>query len=354
MHNKDSLSHLNQLMNRRSFLKTSALLTLGIMSGTALEASAESLRFNSTMYKVSNTRLGIGTFVSITLIHDSQDQAEEAIELTFEEIDRLVAIMNRFDGKTALSELNLNGMVNSAPPELIDVIKTALYYNRLSGGLFDITVKPVLDLFMKKLGRDKKEYPDESQLCELLPLIGSEKVLMAGNTVSFREKGMGITLDGIAKGYIVDKAAAILNDQGISNYMIAAGGEIRTRGTKSDRTPWKIAIQDPQKANKYPDIIAMTEGSISTSGNYEVYFDQEKMFHHIVDPSSGRSPLFCESVSVIANSNTAADALATAAFVMGAVGGIEFINSIPGCECLMVKKGGSISRSTGWKSTVTL
>jgi len=345
------LSKIHRVMNRRSFLKLSGVLGLGLASASILPVSAEAVRFNRKMYKVSKTKLAMGTFVSMTLIHPSKDKAQEAMALAFEEIDRLTRLMSRFDSATAVAQLNREGFLKDVPPEMAKVVASALDYHRLSNGAFDISVKPVVDLFKERFAGRKTTPPSDKELKQVLKLVGSDKIELAGHTIRFRRPGMGITLDGIAKGYFVDRASKILVNHKIDNHLINAGGDIRTMGVRSDKKPWSVAIQDPQKKKKYPDIIYMTNGAIATSGNYEVYFDREKMFHHIVNPTTGLSPELSTSVSVLAKTAMDADALSTSVFVMNPIVGTRFIDSIPKCESLVVAKGGKIFKSTHWKST---
>ena len=110
------------------------------------------------------------------------------------------------------------------------------------------------------------------------------------------------------------------------------------------------AIQDPLKRKSYPDVVQMKDGAIATSGNYEVYFDQEKMFHHIVDPKTGFSPHLSTSVSIMASTTMEADALSTSVFVMGPEQGTRFINALSTCQSLIISKNGTLSKSKGWKS----
>ncbi len=338
-------------IDRRSFLKISGLMGLGLASAGIIPVSrAETVRFNNRLYKVSRTRLAMGTFVSMTLIHDSRDKAEEAMGMAFEEIDRLTGLMNRFDDGTAVGQLNREGLLKGIPPEVAEVVDRALTYYRLSHGTFDISVKPVVDLFRVKLARGKNTVPTDTELKEVLGRIGSDKIELNGRVIRFKTPGMGITLDGIAKGYIVDKASRILVDHNIENHLINAGGDIKARGVRKDKRPWTVAIQDPQKKRAYPDIIHLTDGAVATSGDYEVYFDREKMFHHIVDPRTGLSPYMSTSVSVIAPTTMEADALSTSVFVMKPSRGTRFINSLPQCESLVITRGNSKIKSSGWKS----
>lgn len=339
--------------DRRSFLKLAGLLGVGLASGGILPAAAEAVKFNRRMYKVSRTRLAMGTFVSMTLIHPSREQAEEAIGAACIEMDRLSGSLSRFDQSTAVGRLNSDGRLKDAPPELGAVVSKALKYYHLSRGAFDITVKPVVDLYKASFAGQQKSPPGEKALREAVTLVGGDKLRVNGRAIGFQRPGMGITLDGIAKGYIVDRAAQVLAGLGVENFLINAGGDIRTRGARQDRKPWRVAVQDPRKKQRYPDIIEMNAGAVATSGNYEVYFDRQKMFHHIVDPRDGLSPALSASVSVRARTALDADALSTTVFVMDPAPGTRFINSLPLCESLVVDKKGQPHASAGWQSAAT-
>ncbi len=350
MEKKDPLSQTHETMNRRAFLKLSGLLGLGLTSASILPVTAEAVRFNPKLYKVSKTNLAMGTFVSMTLFHPSRDRAEKAMGHAFEEIDRLTGLMNRFDEATAVAQLNSEGFLKDDPPEVAEVVAKALDYYRLSHGNFDISVKPIVDLFKKNLAERKTAVPSNTELENALRLVGSDNIELKGSAIRLKKPGVGITLDGIAKGYIVDRASKILADHQVKDHLVNAGGDIRTMVSRQDMKPWTVAIQDPQKKRQYPDTIHMTDGAIATSGNYEVYFDQEKMFHHIVNPKTGLSPEMNTSVSVLADTAMDADALSTSVFVMKPAVGARFIDSVFGCECLVMAKGGKIFKTSGWAS----
>ncbi|MBW1849916.1 MAG: FAD:protein FMN transferase [Deltaproteobacteria bacterium] len=353
MKNHIPSSQKHEIMNRRAFLKLSGLLGLGLTSTSILPVTAEAVKFNNKTYKVSETRVAMGTFVSMTLFNPSRDKAEEAMGHAFEEIDRLTGLLNRFDHKTALAQLNNEGFLNDVPTEVAEVVARALDYYRISSGTFDISVKPVIDLFKRNFAERKNALPDRTELDNALKLVGSDKIELKGRTIRFKKPGVGITLDGIAKGYIVDRASKTIADHQVKDHLINAGGDIRTNGSSQGKKPWTVAIQDPQKNRHYPDIIHMTDGAIATSGNYEIYFDREKMFHHIVDPKTGMSPEVSSSVSVLADTAMNADALSTSVFVMKPAVGIRFIDSIPGCECLVMSRAGKIFKSPGWTFLAT-
>jgi len=333
---------------RRSFLKLSGLLGLGAASAALLPAEkAEAFLFNKKEYKVTKTRLSMGTFVAMTAIHSSKDEAEQAIGLAFEEIDRLNAMLTHYEKSSPIGSLNGSGKLENAPKEVSDLIARSLYYNQETGGAFDITVKPLIDLYKSSFANDVK--PTDAEIERTLKLVGTHNMRYQNGGLMFAKSDMAITLDGIAKGYIVDKASEVLRINGVTNHLINAGGDIRTSGTAVKGKAWTVAVQDPTKSKDYPDIITMKDGAIATSGNYEIYYDKEKLFHHIVDSRTGRSPQLSSSVTVVAPTVMDADALATSVFVMEPGAGVNFINGQPDCECFVIGKKGLISRSTGWQ-----
>jgi thiamine biosynthesis lipoprotein len=168
--------------------------------------------------------------------------------------------------------------------------------------------------------------------------------------VRFEKDGMGVTLDGIAKGHIVDCASRVLSGHGVRDHLINAGGDIRAAGRPSDRPAWRIAVQDPEKRRNYPAVIELNDGAVATSGDYEVYYDREKLFHHVIDPRTGSSPHSASSVSVVSTSVMEADALSTAVFVLAPNDGIRLIDSIDRAECLVLGDDRSY-QSKGWQSS---
>lgn len=336
-------------INRRDFLKISGIVGLGLTTCPIGVPSAEAVKFDRKLYKVSKSGIGMRTIVSITVLNASKDQAEEAIAIAFEEIERLTKLMSRYDASTPVAQLNSEGFLKEAPPELSFVIKKSMYYHRISNGLFDITVKPLLDLFAQSFRDPKRVPPSEEKITELLELVDTELISLNAKTVVLKRGGMGITLDGIAKGLIVDKVVEKLMLKGISHALLNAGGDIRAIGAKGNNRPWKIAIQDPLKKKDYPDVVAITNRSIATSGNYEAFFDQEKIFHHIVNPKTGLSPLTNLSVSVQAPTAMEADALSTTLFVLDPARGTRLIDSLPYCQSLIITRNKKKIKSNGWQ-----
>jgi thiamine biosynthesis lipoprotein len=333
---------------RRSFLKLSGLLGLGAASAALLPAEkAEAFLFGNKEYKVTKTRLAMGTFVAMTAIHSSKDEAEQAIGLAFEEIDRLNSVLTHFETSSAVGTFNAAGKLADPPAEVLELVARSLYFNRETNGAFDITVKPLVDLYKNSFAGDRK--PTDVEIEKVLKHVGSENLHFQSGSLVLSKSDMSITLDGIAKGFIVDKASEVLAANGVHNHLINAGGDIRTSGTADKGRAWTVAIQDPGKSREYPDIITMKDGAIATSGNYEIYYDKEKLFHHIINSHTGQSPHLSSSVTVIAPTVMDADAMATSVFVMEPTSGVQFVNGQADCECFVIGSKGDVSRSRGWQ-----
>jgi thiamine biosynthesis lipoprotein len=345
--------------------KFASLLEMGFQRIEPPPATTASVRIDAHTHKLTQIRPAMGSFVSICALHQSHDLAEHAIGTAFDEMDRLIGLLNRFDTASALSALNDTGRIDDAPAELTDIVGRSLAFGRLTGGAFDITVKPIIDLFRHPVTYAPRTPPDETQLRDALELVGPQHVLVGEHGVRLQRSGMGLTLDGIAKGYVVDGVAATLKAQGASRFLINAGGDIRTGGDRGDESPWTIAVRDPDAVTPswdsdawdgavVPDTIRLADGAVATSGSYEVYFDSERLSHHIVRGGTGCSPNEALSVTVTAPTTMEADALATAVFVLGPAQGTYLIERTRGCECLVIDRHGHQIRSRGWRGNTAL
>jgi len=334
-------------MERRRFLKWMGALGLGL-TPLVWAAPVREKIFGRGLASAAKTRPLMGTFVTVTVLHPSQDKAFEAMEKAFAEMERLIHLLNRHAPDTPVSYLNRVGYLTDIPPEIHEVVGHAERLHRLTHGAFDITVKPILDLLETCFSRNLSA-PSAEEIRMALRRIGVHYLVHQEKEMRFLQEGMGITLDGIAKGYIVDRAVSQLKGQGIQHALVNAGGDILALGGKGDDQPWRIAIQDPRDRNRIVGIIPLREGALATSGDYENFFDPEKKFHHIINPETGLSPQQFSSVSVRTSSLTVADALATAAFIPSLHMAKIFLQSISGAEALWIDQRKVQTRSPGWK-----
>ena len=334
-------------IDRRLFLKTLGLAGMAFTAHPVLAGPLSPVKFSKESYLIRRTKPLMGTFVTITLLDPSREKMEEGMGEAFDEMERLTAVMNRFIDTSFVSELNRTGMLKETFPELTEVLNASRYYYSLTHGAFEITDKPVLDIYADSQNRGKS--PDSGKLHEALRLIGTENILFGSKEIRFKNDGMGITLDGIAKGYIVDKGVEHLKKKGLKHALINAGGDIRAIGGKGEKTPWTVAIRDPFKERGYKTTIPLLNRAVATSGNYEIFFDRDRVFHHIVDPAKGLSPNQSASASIISENAMAADALATSVFVKGPDKGARFISSIAKTEALIIDSANSVTKTSGWK-----
>jgi thiamine biosynthesis lipoprotein len=286
----------------------------------------------------------MGTLVAVTAIHPSQTRAEDAIGRAFDEMERVVALLNRYDSASPLSYLNVEGAIDRPPPELAHVVSLSREYHELSGGAFDVTVQPLVDLFQTG------EEPSDQAVLDVLERVDGSAVTVDPGSIALGGPGMGVTLDGIAKGYVVDVMAHMLRSSGVQDFLINAGGDIRTSGRREDGKVWRVAVQDPEEDDTLPDVLEVPARAVATSGGYEIYFDGERTRHHIVSGESGASPQACLSVTVIAPTALAADALATTVFVLGPERGMTFIDFLPECACLIIDETNRQVMSKRWRS----
>jgi len=252
----------------------------------------------------------MGTFVEVT----SPDR--RAAEIVFAEIKRIERILSKYDPASEVSRLNKNKEVK-AGPELLYVLERSRYFWRATDGAFDVTVAPLVDLW-GFTDRDFRE-PSKKEIQKALAAVGMKKIIFkTGNpVVKFMLPETKIDLGAIAKGYAVDCAVAQLKKQGVTSCLINAGGDIYCLGVKSG-TPWQVAIQDPGKKG-FQGQLALSDKAVATSGDYEQFFSVGgKRYSHILNPRTGY-PVQARvaSVTIVADDCLTADALATAAMVLG-------------------------------------
>ncbi|MEJ2204195.1 MAG: FAD:protein FMN transferase [Gemmatimonadota bacterium] len=306
------------------------------------------LRVGADVFRASGSAASMRTRVSIITIHRSRQQAEEAIGRAFEEMERVVPLLNRHDSASALSTLNERGLLVDPPRPLREVLREAERVHRITRGAFDPTVKPLVDL-LRLRGLQGERLPDGSDLAEARALVDMSALRVAERTVRLEKAEMGVTLDGIAKGYVVDRMAAVLLDHGVRDWLVEAGGDIRVAGRGIGGRPWRIGVQDPA-GGAYPDVTELREGAIATSGGYEDFFSADRTVHHIVDASTATSPYHTASATVTAPTAMLADALATAAVVLAPDRALAFIETLPRCTCLLLDSDGRARPSGRWRT----
>lgn len=342
---KNSLSKVT----RRDFLRTCGVMGFGLAAVVSLPAgAAANICLGRAGIAVTRTLPLMGTFVTITAVHESVDLGEEAVGKAFQEMERLMRVFDRHRGDSAVSVLNCDGRLSGSPPELGEVLERAKSIHELSGGAFDPTVAPLLDVLRGRADEGLSLDIAPGEIADLLALVDATKVGVQDDRITLLRQGMALTFDGIAKGYIVDRASSVLSASGVYDHLVNAGGDIRVSGKKRPGQQWTVAVEDPDKGGRYPDVISLRNGAIATSGSYEASFDRRRFHHHVVTPGTGRSPQSVVSVSILAPTAMEADALATAVMVMEPRAGLALVDSLPGREGFIITAAGAQMSSRHW------
>lgn len=295
----------------------------------------------------TQTRIMLGTFVSISVAHHSKTLAEEAMGRAFDEITQLESQLTRHDSASPLSQLNAAGKLYDAPPTLTLLLDKAQRIHALTSGSFDVTVAPLLDLYRAHQNPKGAIDISSSELQETRALVGTNEVYISLDHVRLGRSGMSLTLDGIAKGFIADRASAVLASYNAINHLINAGGDIRVAGQKAPATPWRVGVENPLHKGSTISSVPLYN-AMATSGCYEVYYDAARKHHHLIDPSRKVSPLHTLSVTVTAPTAMEADALATALSILPTGDALKLIHSLPGRECTLITQDGRIIQSATW------
>jgi len=323
--------------SRRDFLRITAV------GGFAALGLGFSLGLDPIVSSTHETRLLMGTIVNLTIISDDTKTARAAISACLDRMSALEEVLSRFLPKSQVSRLNQTGAVDDPPPALFGLIEKSLHLSQITNGAFDISVKPLLDLYQAMPG----VLPTTEQIRIALGLVDYRNIELSERRIAFRQPGMSITVDGIAKGFIVDEGISILRQFGFVNVLAEAGGDLMALGEKSPRSLWKIGLQAPRaRMGELAETFNLQNQAIATSGDYMQAFTPDFAHHHIIDPRVGHSSPDLASVSVIAPNALLADGLATAVMVLG-YSGMRFIESIPDCEACAITKSLKIIKTSG-------
>ncbi|MDO9516983.1 MAG: FAD:protein FMN transferase [Methanosarcinaceae archaeon] len=295
----------------------------------------------------SETRSVMGTTVTIKVLDTNEAHALESIDRAFDEIYHVDELMSSYKNDSELTILNTQGHLDDADPDFVYVLERSKYYSVISDGAFDVTIKPILDLWGAKYSPGGTYMPPTTdEINETLQLVDYSRITIEDGSISL-QPNMSVILGGIAKGYSVDRAIESLKLDGITNGFVNAGGDGRFIGLNEENAPWIIGLQNPDKDEEAVTRMALSDMAVATSGNYERYFSDAAKVSHISDPRTGYSVQELISATVIADTAIDADALATAVFVLGE-DGVEMIKGLEGVECLIITDDKRIIRSSGF------
>lgn len=297
---------------RRRWLKQTGQLALagGLLAGGGWAV----LKRRQNLWQVRRERTLMQTSVAVTCLSDDVQAAGEAIEAAFARMAATAAELTRFDPASPLSRLNRDGRLALVPANLQAVLREALSLSALTGGAFDVTVLPVLRYFETLRGVSGIDARERDAIDRREQQVGWRDLTLDARGVRLLRPGMAITLDGIAKGHVVDQGIAALRAAGIEYGLIDAGGDIQAICGNDPQRHWNVGIVDPRDVSRVAAVVQVRNAALSTSGNYRVFFSTDRRLFHIVNPRTGYSPQSYSSVTVVAPRSVLADGMSTAAF----------------------------------------
>ena len=289
----------------------------------------------------------MGTAIACELWADDEIQGQAAIDAVVAEMRRIDRTMSPHKADSELSRINR--LAASEPVrlsgEMFALIERALEFSALSGGAFDISYASVGQLYDYRA----RTAPSAEALTRAQRTIGWRGLQLnrAAHTLAFAHPGMRIDLGGFAKGHAVDNAVKILAGLDICHAFVSAGGDSRVIGDKRGR-PWTIGVRHPRDANALIAVLPLEDTAVSTSGDYERFFEASGVrHHHIIDPATGRSPAAIHGVTILAADGLTAEALSKSLFVLGVERGMALVESQPGVDALCVDAQGRLHFSSG-------
>ncbi len=295
----------------------------------------------------------MGTAITAELWSESAADGDAAIDAVMSEMHRIDRAMSPHKADSELSRINRDASRGpvALSAEMTRLVASALVFSARTEGAFDITYAAVGRLYDYR----RRVRPDAAALARARRSVGWRHLELdeRAGTVRFGLPGMCIDLGGFAKGHAVDNAAAILAARGIRHANIAAGGDSRVVGDRCGR-PWTIGIRDPRRSARVVAMLPLENVSVSTSGDYERYFDEAgERFHHLIDPSTGVSPDGVQSVTVLGENGLVTEALSKAVFVMGVERGMRLVEAERGIDAVVVDAGGVLHHSSGFLAPAT-
>lgn len=292
---------------------------------------------NLATHTVRQSRTMMGTQINLIVHGPNLDSCEDAAQSTFARMDELVGRLSRHNPESELSSLNTLGVLFNPSEDIRKVFLLADHISSVTKGAFDVTVLPLLELYTR--AKADNTLPSKELVTTALNLVSYNKVRINDSSITLAQKNMGITLDGIGKGYIVDQGAATLRSKGFPNVYVEAGGDLMVSGTKAGNMPWRIGVRNPRPEETSSLVaIEISNRAVATSGDYMQPFTEDLRHHHIIDPRTGSSPPELASATVTAPTVALADGLATAAMVLGPEKSLAVMESLPDCEGFFIDK----------------
>ncbi|MBN1140974.1 MAG: FAD:protein FMN transferase [Deltaproteobacteria bacterium] len=304
---------------------------------------------SSRPQELRESRILMDTVVEITVIGAQGGAARKAVEAAFREMERIEALTSFFrEGSDPRRLAAVTGA--ELAPETAEIIALGLKVSAASGGAFDMTLGRLKEVW--KIEGDPPRVPEPEEIREALVGSGADALRLEGRRLTKKLARTSVDLGGIAKGYAIDGAIEVLRRAGIRHAVVNAGGDLRLLGDRNGQ-PWRIAVQHPRQRDRFLGRLLIADLAVVTSGDYERFFEKDGVrYHHLFDPRTGYPARASQSVTVLAETAMLADALATAAFVLGPQEGLALLERFPGVEGLIVGSDGRPATTAGFEKRI--
>lgn len=291
-----------------------------------------STRAQEVLFEVSASKFLMGTKFDIVAVYPSVDSCKRIMYYAFKEVERIEHVMSTAIKTSEIYLINQNAGRKRVKVsfETFSIIRRSLEYSKRYGGLFDISIGPISELWGFNSNHPVTEVPDKKVIDSLVKFVDYKEITLdeSDTSVFLREFQMNLDLGGIAKGYAIDRAAAILREKGIRNFMVNGGGDVYVSGFKQDSAKWVIGIEHPRDKNKIIGKLELTDFALGTSGDYERYAILDgKRYHHIFDPRTGFPAPLSQSSSALASTTEEAVILSKYLFIIGTNGYKEILDT---------------------------
>lgn len=314
-----------------------SLLLLGLLAGYAIKNASPSLQ----RYREAKDNI-FGTTVMVDVCYAPEQEAN--LKPLYQDVWAFVEDihwrMSIFNDISDVAKVNRSyGRPVTIGQDTYDLIKRSFDFTRNSGGVFDITVLPLIQVW-KKMAKENR-FPSKEEIRRAQEAMGEKNIeFRPGYQVQTRHPDTKIDLGGIAVGYSLDELIKIFQKYGFKNFFVDAGGDIYVGGKNCFGKSWRIGVKDPVDKSKIIDVVLLQDSGITTSGDYEQHYEiQGERFSHIMNPVTGYPRNAMLSSTVIAPTGTEADVLAKVVCLLDARTGLEFINHLgPGYACVSLEK----------------
>ncbi|MFK7966001.1 MAG: FAD:protein FMN transferase [Burkholderiaceae bacterium] len=325
---------------------------LGLVLSVLAIWFARSFLGDGVRESVSLTGQTMGTHYKVIAIGSDLDRDELATKVQ----DRLAQVNGRLSSWDPESEVSRFSAMPETKPmvvsdSFVSVMTLAMQVHEQSGGRFDVTLGPLIELWGFGMNQQTDSVPSDDKIAAALQQVGQGRLLTvdeAAQSIAKRDGRVGINLSAIAKGFGVDQVGLVLRDAGIEEYLVEIGGDLLARGHNAYGQPWRIGIEKPDSgAQAIELVVSLRNHALATSGDYRNFFERNgNRFSHILDPISGRPVTHrTTSVTVVAEHAALADAWATALLVLGLKDGVDLANRL-GLAALFIARDASGAQDT--------